>query len=300
MATRSLTSAIRVHRLVLVLVVTALAVSTLSLQTSAAHADSNGGGSVGWQYDETGKGFYQAPTTGHGGDSDPVFFREWGSTTDWNCNPIRDCNGIGGLGCPEHWGGSRAPTYAEGDWEYARADAGDQTKWHLQGIDCLPTPVWVPIEQVGYQFEYDIQRLLPKPSIELRPEPETLVNLPTIVSTDYPTEKTFGITVPPSAGRPIALHGTINAHAELTWTFEDGTTASGPGNPYDGTDPEIDPGHYLTDTFRTAGHHTVTLTVTWTGTITVETLAPEAFDPVTFQATAGVDVIESHPVLTAP
>ena len=40
----------------------------------------------------------------------------------------------------------------------------------------------------------------------------------------------------------------------------------------------------------------VTLTVTWTGTITVAGLAPETFDPVTFTADATVDVIDSHAV----
>lgn len=299
MATRRLNSNAASRRLMLILIVVAIGSTGVSLHPTAARADANGG-SVGWQYDETGKGFYQAPTTALGGDSDPVFFREWGTTTFWACNQIRDCRGVISVTCPEHWQGSRAPTYAEGDWQYARADAADQTKWHLQGEDCLATPVWVPIEQVGYQFQYEIERLLPKPSIELKPNPETLVNLPTVVSTDYPTEKTFAITVPPSAGRTIPLTGTINAHAEMTWTFEDGTTATGAGKPYDGTDPATNPGYYLTNTFRTAGHHTVTLTVTWTGTITVDTLAPQAFDPVTFTATAGVDVVENHPVNTAP
>lgn len=299
MATRQLTTTRLGPRLAMVLVVLAIGLAGVSWHPTTARADANGG-SVGWRYDESGHGFYQAPTTGHGGGGDPVYFREWGSETFWACNPIRDCVGVVSLSCPPHWQGSRAPTYAEGDWEYARADAGDQTKWHLQGEDCLATPEWVPIEQVGYQFQYDIERLLPTPTIALKPAPETLVNLPTVVSTDYPTEKTFAITVPPSAGRTISLTGTINAHDEMTWSFEDGTTATGAGKPYDGTDPVTNPGYYLTNTFRTAGHHTVTLTVTWTGPITVETLAPQAFDPVTFTATAGVDVIEGHPVNTAP
>lgn len=266
-----------------------------------ASADLNGG-TVGWQYSEAGNGFYQAPHTAPPDGGDPVRYREWGTIGTYTCTaPRAGCGATTSIYCG--YGGlppNGPPEYGYGEWTYARANAADEAKWNLVAIDCVATPEWVPIQDVGYDFQYAIERRLHPPVIELRPRPQTLVNLPTIVSTDYPTEKTFTITVPPSADRTIPLTGSINAHAEMTWTFEDGTTAAGAGRPYDGTDPTTHPDHYLTNTFQTAGHHTVTLTVTWTGTITVDTLAPEPFDPVTLTATAGVDVLESHPVLKAP
>jgi hypothetical protein len=299
MATRTLSNRSAGRRIALIFVLAAVGLMTVSMHPTTARADANGG-SVGWQYSESGKGFYQPPHTGNPVGSDPVFLREWSSGLVWSCNPLADCNGATKITCGTDLPGMRAPYFATGAYEFARADAGDVTKWKRVDIDCLETPEFVPIEDIGYQFQYEIQRLLPQPTIDLKPNPETLVNLPTVISTDYPAEKTFQITVPPSAGRTIPLTGTINAHAAFTWTFEDGTTASGQGKPYDGTDPASNPGYYLTNTFFSAGHHTVTLTVTWTGTITVDTLAPEAFEPVTFTATAGVDVVESHPVNTAP
>lgn len=280
------------------LVVVAIGLTGVSLHPTSARADAYSG-SVGWQYSEGAQGFFQPPHTGKPVGSDPVFLREWSQNKFWACNPLAHCNGQVSILCGTDFPGE-VPRFAYGVYKFAAADAADVTKWTWVAEDCAPTPEFVPLAQVGYQFQFEIERLLPKPTIDLKPNPETLVNLPTIVSTDYPTEKTFQITVPPSAGRTIPLTGTINAHAVMTWTFEDGTTAVGAGRPYDGTDPASNPGYYLTNTFRTAGHHTVTLTVTWTGTITVQTLAPVAFDPVTFTATAGVDVVESHPVLTAP
>lgn len=301
MATRKLSSIPLGRRLAVVLVIAAVGLMTVSFHPPAARADLNGD-SVGWHYSEAGNGFYQAPHTSKPDSTEPITFLEWGTLGYYACEqPRAGCAAFTSINCG--YSGlppNGPPVYGYGEWRYTLATAADETNWDFVTIDCVPTPEWVPLAEVGYQFQFEIERLLPKPTIDLRPEPETLVNLPTIVSTDYPADKTFDITVPPSAGRTIPLHGSINAHADFTWTFEDGTTTSGAGHAYDGTDPTTNPDYYLTDTFRTAGHHTVTLTVTWTGTITVETLAPEAFDPVTFQATAGVDVVESHPVLTAP
>lgn len=288
------------RRVLLVLVAAVLVLACLSMHPTTARADANGG--VGWQYSEAGKGFYHAPHPGSPSGGNPISYREWGTVGTYSCTaPRAGCGAVLSIYCG--YGGlppDGPPEYGYGEWTYAPADAADEAKWNFVDIDCVPTPEFVPLVEVGYQFQYEIERLLPKPTIDLKPNPETLVNLPTVVSTDYPAEKTFDITVPPSAGRTLPLTGSINAHAAFTWTFEDGTTATGAGKPYDGTDPASNPGYYLTNTFRTAGHHTVTLSVTWTGTITVQTLAPQAFDPVTFTATAGVDVVENNPVNTAP
>ncbi len=278
-----------------------VACTTWLAMAGPASADANSG-TVGWKYSEAGHGFYQEPRTGHPIGSDPVRIREWGPIGEYVCPVNRPgCKGFVSIGCG-YFGlpPDGPPTYGYADWQFARADAADETKWELVDTDCAPTPEFVPLAEIAYQFQYEIERRLPKPDVDLRPQPRTLVNLPTVVSTDYPSDKTFAITVPPSAGRTIPLTGTINAHADFTWTFEDGGTASGKGRPYDGTDPSAHPGYYLTNTFHTVGQHTVTLTVTWTGTITVAGLAPETFDPVTFTADATVDVIDSHAVNTAP
>lgn len=289
-----------------VLVTGLLAAALAGPLVGARPAYANGkDGDVGWRYSEAGRGYYQDPVGGESGGSGDgwVYLSEIVQPT-WDCNGRKDCadnsDGDGTLlmWCrPDQTPQIRQPVYVKADWRYRAATRGDPDKWEFLGVDCYPTPEWVPIEEVRWHFSYEIRRRLPAPTIELNPQPRGLVNLPVIVSTPDPGPQDFAIVVPPSRGRTFELHGTIHAVPDYTWTFEDGGTVHGAGRPYDGTDPRTDPGHYVTDTFARTGIKSVHLRVRWTGTVTVQGLAPEPIRPVVFERDATVEVVESWAAL---
>ncbi|WP_157180973.1 hypothetical protein [Actinopolymorpha alba] len=259
-------------------------------------------GSVGWQYSESGRGYYQPPQ-GEPAPSQPPGPNDWVEQVLIN-QPEWDCQGAGIGNCdplsiwcnPDLTPDVRQPIYVRSVLRYQWKDRDDRAKW--QGTaDCYPTPEWVPIEQISYDFKYEIQRELPAPTIELRPNPKTFVNLPTIVSAPDPGPQDFEIVVPPSQGRTFPLRGQIHAEPDYTWTFEGGKTVKGPGRPFDGTLPEDRPGYYVTNTFSTTGQKNVHLRVRWTGTVTVDTLPPEPILPVEFEANTTIDVVEAKSVL---
>lgn len=263
-------------------------------------------GDVGWQYSESGRGYYQPPR-GTPTPSQPPGPNDWVQEVLIN-QPAWDCRGAGIGDCdplaiwcnPDLSPDPREPIYVRSVVRYQWKDRGDRARWHGTA-ECYPTPEWVPIEQLSYDFKYEIQRNLPRPKISLHPAPKTLVNLPTIVSVDDPGTQTFDITVPPSQGRHFELHGQITAIPEYTWTFSDANgdahTVKGAGREFDGTLPDGHPGYYVTNTFGAPGEGRVHLQVRWTGTVVVDTVPPQPIVPVTFDVDANVQVVESHPVL---
>jgi len=267
-----------------------------------ASADTNGG-KVGWQYSESGRGYYQDPpstTTGGGGSPSPNTVIHYTQVTspNFSCDGNANCeNQTHTIYCRQDQPPERRPLYIYSDWHYQWKNRADHDKWIFDGNDCLPTTEWVPVEEISWHFKYQIERNLPKPTIDYSPNPNGLVNLPVILSTKNITHRDFQVTVPPSKGRTFALHGTIHAQAHYIWNL-DGKTATGAGRPYDGTDPVTHPGYYVTNTFSTPGTKTIHLQVRWTGTVTVDGLAPEPIEPVTFNVDQAVHVGKSNPVLT--
>jgi hypothetical protein len=261
--------------------------------------------SVGWQYSESGRGYYQPPQ-GDPAPPQPPAPEDWVQQVlinqpEWDCQAegIADCD-PDYLWCnPDMTPMIREPVYVRSVVRYQWMNRDDRRAW--QGTaDCYPTPEWVPIERISYDFKYEIRRRLPAPRIELRPNPETIVNLPTIVSTPDPGPQDFEIVVPPSQGRTFPLLGQIHAEPEYTWTFLDGgatRTAKGAGREFDGTLPEDRPGYYVTNTYSSVGKKVVQLQVRWTGTVTVDTLPPEPIVPVVFDATTEITVVQGQPVL---
>jgi hypothetical protein len=102
---------------------------------------------------------------------------------------------------------------------------------------------------------------LDKPTVFAQPSKNALVNLPTIFS----TPDTGTLEMPFLDPMP----GTLEIVPSYAWDFGDGSsnTASAPGVPYDGTDPQKNPDHYpVLHTFQQPAGYQVTATVTWTAT----------------------------------
>lgn len=192
-----------------------------------------------------------------------------------------------------------APNYTGGDWDYY--------DWK-----CVPLEDdnWVSTEDITEEVDYSVFQKLGAPKIDIDPGANGYVNLPTIVSTDYPADlegpgevvsrDPVTIKVPIEVERPSGnLHGEITATADFSWSFEGGGTAEGPGKPYTkAKDPLNDGGYYNSKTWTTTGMKTVTLNVEWAGTVEVDGLEPEPIDPVKIEAASEeIEIKELSPVL---
>lgn len=156
------------------------------------------------------------------------------------------------------------------------------------GAGPAPIPVQQVVQDVG---EYE-RTHVPVPVPNVQPATVALVNLPVIVSVPQPQPVTMQVQQP--------VPGTLVATPTFSWTFDDGATVTGPGVPYDGTDPRTEPTHYVSHTYATAdAHASVTLTVTWNATFTaagqVFPIAPLVMPPIASAFT----VQEAHAVLVS-
>jgi hypothetical protein len=303
-----------------------LVVSPAGITPAYADGPQGGGGpGIGWQYSESANGYYRPPQStgggGGGGGGPATVMTEWGSTPggDLDCpgaDPAYACEGdpgayITGISCGAATGPRGLPSYP---WiRYERTiTGGEPGLWIGREADCDEPDEdnFIPMQEISWEVNYQVFQELNAPGITISPNARTLVNLPTIVWTDYPAgigppatvvaNDPPTITVPIHIDRPNGgLDGEIRASGELLWTFEDGGEASGRGTPFvHGRLPENNPGYYVTNVFERAGTKTVTLNVRWTGTVTVPPLAPEDIIPVELPPVSeDVEVLESSPVL---
>ncbi len=136
-----------------------------------------------------------------------------------------------------------------------------------------------------------------KPTVMVQPAQSALVNLPTIFST--PDAGTLQMTF------QEPMPGTVELVPTYTWDFGDGdhSAASGPGSPYDGTDPQTHPEHYpVQHTFRQATGYTIQASVTWTATrLHIDGVGDIPITDKTrvFDATLNVQAHEAHAVLVS-
>lgn len=182
----------------------------------------------------------------------------------------------------------------------------------------LPEDHVVTQEEIHEDVDYEVFQDLTGLTIDVHPNDRTLVGLSTIVSTQYPDN----VNEIPEAefdmkdGKPhIVVQGevegkvrtfeyTIDATADINWTFVGGTpeSAEGRGNPYNGTLPEdAAPGYYVTTQFQTAEEHQIRLGAVWNGQVTVETPAgPNVQDiepvPIT-EVSEPIQVVEGKSVI---
>jgi hypothetical protein len=141
------------------------------------------------------------------------------------------------------------------------------TTWIVVGALCTggaAAPISIQAAAAGAsEFEQDH---LPVPTPVVQPGAIAIVNLPIIVSVAQAGPQILQVQLP--------VPGELIATPSYSWTFNNGITITGPGIPYDGTDPRADPTHYVSDTYTAADPAgSVTLTVTWTATFTVAGIA---------------------------
>jgi len=103
------------------------------------------------------------------------------------------------------------------------------------------------------------------PALTVQPDNPAVTQLPAILSATDQTATDVGLTL---LGVPLTLH--LTPH--WTWDIGDATDSTfstdWPGRRYDGASPRTQPDHYIAHTWTTRGERTVTVTVTWTATVT--------------------------------
>ncbi|MGW5365021.1 hypothetical protein [Actinopolymorpha pittospori] len=318
------------RRLAVMTAAVALVGGLLALSPSAAtpaYAGPQDGTGIGWQYSESANGYWRAPHANSepgGGDSGPAtVWVQQSSTNELLCpegDPAFACQEpeayITGMLCGTALRGPRGlPLFAQIRWERTIGPDGQPTPWVGREADCVEPGEddFIPMEEITWEVNYEVFQELERPAITISPAGRTLVNLPTIVWTDYPAGLDPEIVVgnnPPAIRIPIhidrpngGLDGSIDAEADLVWTFEGGGSAKGRGTPYvEGITPDNRPGYYVTNTFEHPGPKDVSLAVTWTGRVTVVgplgPLDPEDIDPVALApVTQTIDVAEASSVL---
>ena len=133
--------------------------------------------------------------------------------------------------------------------------------WDSTGAIYCPNPAqpstFIPLAQATAGIEEQVRRHLHAPTANVNPDPKGIIGIPVINWADGPTDV---VTV--SVTFPIPM--TVHAKPAYTWTFGDGATAEGIGNPYDGTDPIKVPGHYqVAHSYDATGPYTITVTQHW-------------------------------------
>lgn len=300
-------------------VATAVLVAGLTAAPAAAW-DPPGGSGIGWQYSEEGAGYYRPPQGGEESPQGPeriptvlIEVSDQGETLECVDGPDRDCNGVSGTTCAPTDPDTGRPRFAMHRFTREIED-GEPQKWVLdREAEWCTVPEdddWVPIEEVTEDVEYEVFQPLGDPEIKINPGDEAVVNLPTVVSTNYPeplngpgeivSYDPLVLRIPVDIERPGQnLTGEILAEGEFTWTFEGGGAVTGRGKPYDPSiDPRDDGGYYVSNVFREPGTMTIDLDVMFTGEVTVEGLEPEPIEPVDdIGATTEIPVTELNNVL---
>jgi hypothetical protein len=154
----------------------------------------------------------------------------------------------------------------------------------------LPDPV--PIQQViDAVSEYERSHMPPAVP-RVQPGSVVVVNLPVLASAEPLPVQTMAVQLP--------VPGELVATPSYTWTFDDGTKATGTGVPYDGTDPRVDPEHYVAHTYvKAQANASVSLTVTWTATFTAAGQTIDIPAVVMPPITTTFSVHEAHSVLVS-
>ena len=138
-----------------------------------------------------------------------------------------DCNGVVGYSCGGLWPPDQRPAivavrlrhhqdWPEGQWDFT------------EPTECPPVPDedWVSIDEIVAPLDLQIFQGLGAPKVDISPQPNGLVTLPVILSTNYPLPLPPGpgVSDPNDPTRVIAtvtvdgVTATVTAQATYTWT----------------------------------------------------------------------------------
>ncbi|MGH8963462.1 MAG: hypothetical protein ACRDWT_20100 [Jatrophihabitantaceae bacterium] len=154
----------------------------------------------------------------------------------------------------------------------------DATSWVNLGFWCPQSRVAAVVPDAATVRD-QVLRLLPRVGIGTTGSPATLVNVQTIVWADTPVRRSLGTVR--VVGRPVWLR---LGFAKANWAFGDGQRASnvGPGKVYDRHGDRcarvLCP-HYFGHVYRAAGPVTITLTVSWRASYSLDGIHYAAVDP---------------------
>jgi hypothetical protein len=162
-------------------------------------------------------------------------------------------------------------------YEYQRLDPGEST-WLSLGFWCPQSQRPTPVPDAA-TIRDQVIKLLPKVAIATTGSPATLVNVQTVLWADTTARRSLGRVV--IVGQPVWLH---LAFDHGTWDFGDGTTdtSTTPGKVYDSTgDPcaEVLCPDYYGHVYRKSGPMTISLTVSWNATYSLDGTHFQPVDP---------------------
>ncbi|AYY14937.1 hypothetical protein EF847_21850 [Actinobacteria bacterium YIM 96077] len=152
----------------------------------------------------------------------------------------------------------------------------------------------IPLEDVEAEIISVLEEhyeAISRPEIDLAPPANAVVNLPVLAATEDAGSVQFAIENP--------LPGTVEASPEYDWNWSDGTSGTGPGRGYDGTDPISHPDHYpVRAVYSRSGEAHVDLTATWSITLTVDGIPPITdIEPLIYDARETFTVHSARTVL---
>lgn len=226
-----------------------------------------------------------------GSQPTPIYLTTWSSACgsdpandDWCARAVTACvNGPVGSRLMTLWRRQVSPV--SGDWERVRDEC--------IGGSTPPSPGGVTASEIRSVVREELRTRLPAPVVRVQPGVVVPVNFPVIFSAGDPGPQGFSVSVP--------LPGQVSATPTYRWSFGDGSFADGRGTPYDGTSPRVDPWHYVSHLYLAPKPRmTVSLTVTWHATFTVQGLPTFVLDDIVLPAvTHTFAVKEAHATLVS-
>jgi hypothetical protein len=239
---------------------------------------------VGWHYSARERAFFSTPAS--------LPTQAKGPEMEWSYVPSCDGNTPGGRNamCLASVCTAAGAEPGVSFWLFSRPAGSGGSSWTLEGTRCLPGERRVDMDDLAARVRAIIEdkfREIAEPRVTIAPESGGLVNLPVLAWTEDPGVVVLDIDNP--------LPGRITATPSFTWTWSDGTVSTGPGQPYSpAVSPSEAPDHYVHAVFDNRGEGAVTLTVTWTGEVSVPGLASIDIDPLVYTAPASFPVREAR------
>ena len=210
-----------------------------------------------YTYDIETRDYVRIPLSGAGSPDPKVVYRY---TLSPACTEARPVEGVNCAAASTFCVANGQVGLHEDVWR-SDVDSGF-TNWSIVGDLCTGTlPAPIPTQQiVDDASEYERDHMPPGVP-HVQPAGVAIVNIPVLASVTPLPQQVMAVQLP--------VPGQLVATATYTWTFDDGTTLTGPGIAYDGTDPRTDPNHYIAHNYTAAqANASVALTVTWNTTFT--------------------------------